>query len=204
MGQNVIIKQPGYPATVTVPLKYLVHGTLNNAGAIRVSNSYRTDAYDVDPAIGSTAMPGFAEWATIYQRFRTLEMAYEHRIANNEAFALNILHGFSPNLISSGTFTITMTGNPNFSLNQVGALTGKSTAVVRGQKSVCAIVGSTQPLYDDLYIGSTTSQTLATAGTVYCHIGLVCPGALVFVAGAEVITTITLWVQFLRPNVLST
>lgn len=186
-----------------IKLKYLTFESLTNIGGTVASLKFRTEAYDVDPAIGSTAMPGFTEYAAFYSRYRPLAIGYNFTVGNQEAFPLAILHGFTQNTIASGSLGITYAGNPLFRSSLLGPLTGEGVATYRQTASVTKIVGTQQPLFDDLYTGSTTSATLATAGTVYCHIGIVAPQALT-AAGAVVKVEIILSLRFYRRNPLLT
>lgn len=189
------------PEEFDTTLHYIVQDVVTAVGGQLASIRFRTEAYDVDPAIASTAMPGFAEFAAFYQRFRTLELGYKFSCANQEAFSLTMIHGYSTSSISSGALAITYAGNPLFSSSILGPATGMNTKTFMNNKSVVQIAGTSQPLYDDLYTGSTTSATLATAGTVYCHLGVVGPVVLTAL-GVLVTVDISLRIRFYRPNLL--
>jgi hypothetical protein len=185
------------PAQYNTSLKYIIETVVTSVGALQTSNQYRTEAYDVDPGFASTAMPGFTELAAFYQRFRALRIGYKFSVANQEAFSVACIHGFSALAISSASLNIQYGGNPLFSTAMLGPATGMNTKTFQAKKSVSEIVGTSQPLYDDLYTGSTTAATLATAGTVYCYFGIVAPQALTAL-GVLCVTEITLDLQFYR------
>ncbi len=49
-----------------------------------------TFAYDVDPNLGSTAMPGFAELQTLYGAYRVLRYRAKIEVTNQEAFDVTV------------------------------------------------------------------------------------------------------------------
>jgi hypothetical protein len=185
------------PATYVTNMRYIIVTVLTAPGTTQISNQYRTEAYDVDPAFASTAMPGFTEMAAIYQRYRCLRMSYKFSVANQEAFPVSIIHGTSALAISSAGLNIQYAGNPLFSTGMLGPATGQNRGVYRRSTPITNVVGSKQPLFDDLYTGSTTAATLVTAGTVYSYIGIVSPVALTAL-GCLVTVEITLQLQFYR------
>lgn len=183
------------PQEWVTDLKYCVQIVTTNVGGVAASQHYKSDAYDVDAALGSTAMPGFTELAAMYARFRTLRMSYRFDFANQEAFPLTVFAGFSNSSLASGTITETHMGNPLFKNKQVGPLTGEGQARLTGSASVIQIAGTKQALYDDLYTGSTGSSTLATAGTVHVYAAILSPVVLT-AAGVVINAVVTLRLQF--------
>jgi len=190
------------PQEYVTDLKYCVQVVNTAVGGIAASQHYKSDAFDVDAALGSTAMPGFAELAAIYARFRTLRMSYKFDFANQEAFPVTVFAGFSNSSIASGSLTETYMGNPLFKNKQIGPLTGAGTARLTGSKTIVEIAGTRQPLYDDLYTGSTGSSTLATTGTCHVYAAVLSP-VVMTAAGVVINAVVTLKVQFYRQNVFS-
>jgi len=187
------------PQEYVTNLTYTTTGVLNSVGALLSSVKYRTEAFDVDPALGSTAMPGFTELASIYARYRTLAISYKIHYSNNEVFPLQILAGFSNSSISTGTLTSNFAGNPTFQSRIAGPIGGTCTGTVKGYTTIVAFSGTKQPLYDDVFTGSTTSATLGTAGTVYANFGIIST-LPVLSAGCAIDVRITLTIQFDRSN----
>lgn len=177
---SVIYRSPDpvAPASIDIWLSYHVQNVVTNVAGTQASIRFRTEAYDVDPALGSTAMPGFAEWATIYARYRPLAMGYKFSVANQEAFPLTVIHGFSNSSIASGSVAITYAGNPFMQSTMVGPATGKGISVLQGMKTIQQLAGTKQALFDDLYTGSTSSATLSSTGTKYCYCAVIAPQAL--------------------------
>lgn len=181
-----------------VDLKYTRIYTMNSAGAVFMQQLYQTNAYDVDASLGSTAMPGFAEWAGFYARFRPLKISYLFEISNNENFPVLALAMLS----NDGGLTINnpeYLGNPLTKGKMMGPIGGACTATLKGGATTVTISGTRQPLFDDLYTGSTTSSTLASAGTNYLYLAGLTTGP-VFVTGIGVRATVILKVQFYRPR----
>jgi hypothetical protein len=195
--------RPIMPNEYDTTLKYIVVYTIGSAAAVLASHRFTSNAYDVDPALGSTAMAGFTAMSNIYQRFRTLGMRYKFNCANSEAFPVTVIHGFSNVSIASGSLGMNYGENPLFRTDILGPLTGMSRGVFTQTQSVVNISGTAQCLYDDIFTGSTTSSTLATGGTVWCYIGFGTPAASAFTAlGVLVHAEVDLHVRFYRPNFL--
>lgn len=191
------------PSTYVTNLKYITDVVMTSVAGTQSSVRYTNNAYDVDPTLGSTAMPGFAELAGVYARFRTLRISYKFSACNQEAFPVSVIHGFAGTSIATTALSIQYAGNPLFSLGCLGPLTGQCRGRFSKSAALTEIVGSKQPLYDDLFTGSTTSSTITGTGLVYCYFGVVTP-AVMTAAGIFLTTEITLQVQFYKPNFLLT
>jgi len=191
------------PPQYNTRLKYIIDTVVTNVAATQASVRYRTDAFDVDPTLGSTAMPGFTELAGLYARFRTTRLSYKFSVANQEAFTMAILHGFSRTSIASGSLNLQYAGNPLFRTSMLGPATGKGTGIYRGSSSIVGIYGTRQPMFDDIFTGSTTSSTLSANGTAYCYLGIISPVALTAL-GVNLVAEITLDVQFYAPTFILT
>jgi hypothetical protein len=187
------------PVEFDTTFTYLVQYVVTTNGALLANIRFTTNAYDVDPTLASTAMAGFSELAALYARFRTLHMSYKFTAYNQEAFPVSILHGFSCVVISSAALGLNYAENPLMSSHMLGPLTGQGRAVYRKSASVQEISGTAQSLYDDLYTGSTTSSTLASAGTCHCYFGVV-SNANLTAAGVLVTAEISLRVRLYRPT----
>lgn len=192
----------GLPQEYRTTLKYNTYLVVTNIAGGTASVRYTTNAYDVDPMFASTAMPYFTELAAIYSRFRTLRLGYKFVVQNQEAFPITIIHGFAVTSISSALLYVGYAGNPLFKQSALGPATGMGVGTYTGSRTVCEIVGSQQPLWDDLYTGSTTASTMPTASYVYCYCGLNSVNALTAL-GMVVSVEISLDVLFYKPNLLA-
>jgi hypothetical protein len=186
------------PQEFDTKLKYIVQDTVTSVGGVTASIRFRTEAYDVDPALASTAMPGFVEFAAFYARYRPIAMRYKFSAANQEAFSLTVIHGFSTSSIASGSLTIAYAGNPHMASSMLGPATGMNTKTFSKRATVVQIAGTIQPLTDDIYTGSTASATLTTAGTIWCNFGVLSP-VVMTALGVLVTVEVELHLRFYRP-----
>ncbi len=191
------------PSEFDTTLLYTVQEVVTNNGALLASIQFSSNAYDVDSALASTAMAGFAEFAAFYARFRTIAMQYDFVYANQEAFPVSVLAGFTNLSVSSSGLGLNYSENPLFKTDMIGPLTGEgqgrmSSAMV----PLTRIAGTVQPLYDDLWTGATTSNTLSSSGTCYIKFGVVSAQNLT-AAGVLVAARIKLHLRFYRPWLLT-
>jgi len=74
------------PERLRTTLRFNKTATMNNVGQIFGNQRLAwTDAYDVDPVLGSTAMPGFTELGTIYTHYRCNSCYCSGSFSNNES-----------------------------------------------------------------------------------------------------------------------
>lgn len=189
----------GWPNEYTTDLVYVVTFSMNAAGTANANTQFSSNAFDVDPTVGGHAMPGFTPYAVLYSRFRTLKMAYEVEFANNEAFNLVALSGFSNS--AAAVIDLENTGNALWKSKMMGPLTGINRCQMKDSRTIVEISGTKQALYDDVFTGSTTSSTLPAAGTATVYFGIQTPTG-VLVSGCSVRAKITLTVQFYKRNTI--
>lgn len=193
------------PRTIMPPefdttLHYMVSNVIDNNGVAQAGAYWTTSAYDVDPLLGSTAMPGFAELAAFYYKFRTLAIGYEHHACNMEAFPVEVVHGMSNTHVNANSLSIAYGANPFFRLGTLGPLTGQCRGTFkRGLTQLIQIVGTATPLFDDTYTGATTSSS--SMNLCYAHLGFIAPSSFT-TAGVLVQTKISLRVRFFLPAAL--
>jgi len=191
------------PEEFDTRLKYIVDYQLTALAGPLASLRFTSNAYDVDPQLGSTAMAGFAEFGNFYSRFRTLNLGYKFNVCNMESFPVSVIHGFGVTSIASGSLGMNYGENPLFTTAVLGPTTGQSRASFSKSSSIVKIFGTGQPLFDDLFTGSTTSNTLPSTATASCYLGVA--GAAAFTAaGVWVHSEITLVVRFFRRNLIIT
>jgi len=189
------------PQQYTTTFKYITQKTIVNVGGISASALFRSDLYDIDTAFASTACPGFTELSAMYARFRTLSMSYHFSFSNLEAFPGTIMAGFSNSQIGLTSVGITYAGNPLWKIDEIGDRIGFGIKKLKGRCSVVKCAGTKQPLYDDLYTGSTTSQTLATAGTMWLYATFL--SSQVQTVGVNVTCVVTVKATLYRPTFMS-
>lgn len=193
--------QISFPDTLRTKLKYVIPFQQVLGGGTTNSLRFTSNAYDVDPALGSTAMAGFSELAAVYSRFRTLRMRYRFDITNQETFPQQVVYGFMTNSLSSTAVGANYAENQHMHLSTMSDVRGSaSSRTLSGSISIEQLFGSMQALYDDLFTGSTTSSTLSSSATANCYIGTV--SAAVPVAGWFVSGFMELDLLFFRKNSL--
>lgn len=162
---------------------------------------FSTAAYDVDPALGNTAMPGLAEMAAFYARMRPLRISYKFDVCNNEAFPVFTASGFTSEVLANPD--VDVAGNPLWKKGVLAAKGGQDRLRMRDSATIVRIAGTKQALYDDLYTSSTITNTLQPSGTNYAY--LVCESdALGTGEGVTVSVQISLTMQFYRPKIFNT
>jgi hypothetical protein len=155
-------------------LRYIIPLAQVLGGGTTISLRYTSNAYDVDAALGSTAMPYFAELAAVYSRFRTLAMSYHFVVSNSETFPQGMIYGFMTNSLGSTAVGQNYAGNPHMHESILSPINGStSSRTFNGKVRIDKLFGTTQALFDDLFTGSTTSSTLSSSSTANCYIGAV-------------------------------
>jgi len=75
------------PSRLRATLRFNSFTVIKNVGFQYSNIRYTpTFAYDVDPLIGSTAMPGFTEWSAIYRQYRTISSKIDVHFSSLETF----------------------------------------------------------------------------------------------------------------------
>jgi len=95
------------PPRIVTRLKYIVLGILQNNTGVTASRQMNANGiYDVDPAIASTSVPGFAEFSGFYNRYRVFKVKSTCIFINNEGFPLVANLGFEAIPFASNGKTI--------------------------------------------------------------------------------------------------
>jgi len=132
------------PDEVDVILTYPAAATLlNAAGTLKAQRWTPNAAYDVDPVLGSTSTPGFAEWAALYTYYRVVSYSIDAEVANLEAFPITVYSinsNVDPHTIGSGY--IDYQTQPYSKVAIVGAVSGKGTVRFKHNVSVSKLLGS--------------------------------------------------------------
>lgn len=145
-----------------VTLKYLASGVINQTGLTYANVRYEPSyAYDVDPALGSTSMPGFAEYAAIYRLYRVRSSRIRVTYANLEAFP--VVFCICPANTDPGSNTANYKNYFSSTLGRtktIGPLTGNSAGVLSHAASTNVIGGVKDMQVLDGYCGSTNGGTV--------------------------------------------
>lgn len=155
-----------------------------------------TFLYDVDPTIGSTAVPGFAEYAALYRQYVVLSSGVVARFLNNEAFpqlAFVVPLNGAPGANQSLSTTFTQLAQRVCRSAPIGAVTGNGIGTVRCRFTTAQFGGAHDERGDPSYFGSTAGG--APTNNWYWNIG-VTSGLAGTAAGVLVHLDIDLVVEF--------
>lgn len=163
----------------------------------------KSDPYDVNAALGNTAMPGFTEFAGFYARYRTLRFGYNITFVNNESFPVTVTALLSPQ-IPGTTTNISTVGNPLSKSLTLSGLDGQPKGTLKGNYSIAAINGSRNSLFADDWEGDTGGNglgfsTLQRVMYLSCFANSYAPCT----DGVFKTIVITLTVQFSQPRWLA-
>lgn len=82
-GSNNLHARPvEQPDSMRVKLRYPIQNTLTVAGTVIAKRWTPNAAYDVDPVLGSTSTPGFAEWSGLYTYYRVVKYKVHMNFVN--------------------------------------------------------------------------------------------------------------------------
>lgn len=101
---KVVLFKDIVPPKLVTRLKYIVQTSLYNAGLSIASKQLNANGvYDVDPALATTSVPGFAEFASLYWKYRVLKVKSTCTFINREAFPMLINLGFENTFFAANT-----------------------------------------------------------------------------------------------------
>jgi hypothetical protein len=148
--------------------------TINNAAAIYANVRFiPTYAYDVDPALGSTAMPFFAELGTLYRYYRVTSSKISVHFAQVSADATATNTCVCPVNFDPGANTAASANyfsNPLSKKGILGYSTGNSTCVVSNSMKTDTFAGVKWEGVIDNYCGTTTGS-LVPSNNWYWFVG---------------------------------
>jgi hypothetical protein len=154
-------------------LRFSKDYTMSNATQFNANILFwPTYAYDIDPLVASTAMPGFAEWAQFYSRYVVRSSRIRVDFMNNEAFPAMVF--VTPtNLIYTMNTTLAnvrlLLAQPYSRSSKIGALTGNGVVSVDHTMNTDHFTGFPDVRFDDTY-GALTTGT-APLNNWYWNIG---------------------------------
>jgi len=125
------------PEHIDVALKY-VDATLNRNNATNAYLYFRMRAnggYDPDPALGSGAMSGFAEWCSLYRKYLVFGVKITWDVTNLESFPVTIICGPSitdqNSVIVSAHTALDLAENKMYRKHTLSAAGGMDHAVLK-------------------------------------------------------------------------
>lgn len=135
---------------------------INNAGLQAANVRFEpTYAYDVDPTVASTAMPGFTEYGAIYLQYRVRAARIKCMFSNTEAFTMTCY--VTPVNTDPGANYIASTAqqyeSSRLSKSEcIGPLTGNGICDLQDYQSTAGFGGARDTQTADLYCGSTAGS----------------------------------------------
>lgn len=143
-----------FPPRLRVVSDYtMVKQQSNNGQSYYNSRLIPTFLYDIDPALGSTAMPYFTELAGIYRRYRLVKCSVQFKFANRETFP--VLVYVVPNNTDPGNNVATgqdaFYSNPRAKKMVVPGSAGNNVGKLGLTFTVAEFAGSVNVNLDDVY-----------------------------------------------------
>jgi hypothetical protein len=173
------------------------HYVVNNAGFINATVRFRpTAVYDIDPTLGTTAVPGFTELAGLYGRYRTIASRIRVEFVNLEDFPVRVFVWPTNFDLGANYAYIAAAMTMPFAKHQMISAKGGVDRVTLTSKNLLSgeIVGSDEVYTDDSY--SATISTVPT-NNWYWNVGAWSANNN-FANGVQVLTFIELTVQFIE------
>jgi len=147
------------PPSIEIKLRYNIDRRLNAAAAYDSFGWYANGMYDVDPSVGSTAMPGFVEWMALYNTYQVISTRVNVAATNLSAttpYELEFL--FLQGTVAAGSLLPTYYGNTQSETKMISIAGGQDRAYFQKTINMAEIVGA------DTYWGEVGNYT-GTAGT---------------------------------------
>jgi len=184
------------PRRLRASLRYSLTGITNNAGFVYTSRRYiPTYVYDVDPSLGSTAVPGLAEYGGIFRLYRVRGSQVKVTFSNKEVFPVTCY------ICAVNTDPGLNTANYSYYLSNrlskqrvVGPLTGNGIAILTDAQTTGDFAGIPDTQQLDTYCGSINGGTAPT-NNWYWQVGVVTDGT-VLAAGVVINVCIDMDVEF--------
>jgi len=147
------------PSRIATRLRFSKFVTISAAAATAANVRFSpTFAYDIDPTVGSTAMAGYSEYASMYRFYRVQKSMIKVHFANEQAFNV-VVYIIPVNLDPSANYNSTQAqdylANPFCRQSIIGPLTGRNTTVVAHSETTANYGGAWNRNVADYYTGST-------------------------------------------------
>lgn len=193
----VIPKSLGWaPRRLRCSLRYTTIGIINNVGLVYCSHRYiPTYTYDVDPSLGSTSVPGLAEYGGIYRLYRVRGSQIQVNFSNKEVFPVTCY--ICPVNTDPGANTANWQQYISNRLSHqrtAGPLTGNGVVTLNTAQTTGDFAGVPDTQQLDTYCGSTNGGTVP-ANNWYWLIGATTDGT-VLSAGVCVNVVIDMDIEF--------
>jgi len=183
------------PPRLRIKTRFQKTINLNNAGLMSANVRFEpTFCFDVDPVLGSTAMPFFAEVMGLYRFYRTIRSKITVQYCNLEG-GFSILGCVCPVNFDPTANTLlyqNYLSNPNSKSKLIGIATGEDTGTIHHHATTAGFAGS-RWLGDADYYSALGTGT-APQNNWYWYVGISTSNAAGFGNGAQI--AITMEVEF--------
>jgi hypothetical protein len=197
-GEVVRVGRLPIPPRMTTTLTYSsivnITNVLATAANVRYDPSF---CYDVDPILGSTAMPFFSELAGLYRYYRCLSARIVVEAVNRETFP-SVLYvtpvNFDPGANYSAVTAANYLSNPLARSTPLSPITGNSRGTIRNYFRISDFSGSKWTGDVDLYSARADGTGGSPVNTAWFTVGIRSDGGL-YGANGGVFCNITIHIE---------
>lgn len=183
------------PDRVLVKMKYLSTSPLTAVASDTASRQFRANGiYDVDPALASTAIAGFAEWMAFYGSYRVIATEVDCEFINLDTAPTVYNVGFETVFFTANTKNYPYFGEPN-QISKLSAGIGANPVRLKKRMQLQHLLGDTANLTDQDYTGGSAANP---ASLLYVSIAQSSPSAVAIVNGSFVRCQLSFDVEFFR------
>lgn len=197
-----VVPQREMSDRLEVQLQFNQLKRLNNAGFGSIGDRFQwNSAYDIDPLLGSAAIPGYAEYSALYSYYRVKRMRARVQLVNFEAFdviaTLRVCNTDPSTTDSNYLLHISAPHNKKKLLPAANNVADNSPFPNRTSLSIgvtaTTLLGDRAAKTDAEYRSLTTASP---ADLLWVGLMLESGTSNLFSQGVEVLWTITIWVEF--------
>jgi len=195
------------PPSMIVNLTYIDNSypVRNHSGTTSANWRYRSSAYDVDPRLGNTAIPGFTQLSAFYRAYMVRSISIHSTVINNESEPLIVavwpsITDLGDNALSLVTITEYGNSNPYCASHHLAKSgSGKEVGVFKKTWDNTMLYGDINWLYSDAFrtLTSATPSNLS-----YANFGIYLTSGGNLVNGVSTLTKVTLEILFFERNLL--
>jgi hypothetical protein len=188
-GYKTLIQPPERDVMLCFPFAFTLGSSATISRRFTVNG-----AYDVDPTVGSTSTPGFAEYAAFYNFYRVVRCSYRVSISNTDALPVVAYVYFSNSDPGTG-LPYTVIGNPLCKWKLLSAGGGGYDTVTLGDtQTIATILGSNEVEVGEQYRALTNA---VPADLAWMTVGVHTPSGTALTAGAvNVVVSIRMLTRF--------
>jgi len=146
------------PVRQHIKLRSISNFTLSGGSPAIVKRWFTNSAWQPEVGGGTGVTPGFPRWSTIYGYYRVMGYQFKVTMMNNEAFSVTCYY-INTNADPGTSTNSNLADNRLAADKAINAKGGIDTCTFRSRTiSVCQVVGSKSPIYDDTFRGLVTGS----------------------------------------------